>query len=295
MEGAEPPTALFVVCRDVRTARLYTPQIRAYPRCGAAPRNAPYNASAIHAENEMAFNPKLYHEKYRIPSARAEWWEYYGGMYFVTIVTKYRNHYFGKIMRSSKNGVNQMELSNLGKFVDSEIPKIMDHYWYAYIPVWTVMPNHIHMIVMIDKRGRENPNIRDKSPEISASDISPSDISPFMAETCGPHVSTGNDTTIESGSIENDTTIENVDETIYKSDKRTREFMASISPKTGSLAIVMNQFKRAITIYARKNKIPFAWQPRYHEEIFKTQREFDNIRRYIENNVKNWNTDHFHK
>ena len=70
--------------------------------------------------------------------------------------------------------------------------------------------------------------------------------------------------------------------------------MGSISPKTGSLAIVMNQFKRAVTMFARMNQIPFAWQPRYHESIFKTQNDFERIKHYIDNNVKNWDTDKFY-
>lgn len=36
---------------------------------------------------------------YRIPSARADWHGYGGGVYFVTICTQNREHYFGEIMR----------------------------------------------------------------------------------------------------------------------------------------------------------------------------------------------------
>ena len=102
----------------------------------------------------MPFDPDLYHEKYRIPSSRADWWEYCEGIYFITIVVKNRQHAFGEINRNPKTGDNQMHLSKLGQFVDNEIPKIMEHYPYAYIPTWVVMPDHIHLIIMIDVRGR---------------------------------------------------------------------------------------------------------------------------------------------
>jgi putative transposase len=38
-----------------------------------------------------------FQNKYRIPSARAEWHDYNGGVYFITICTAGREHYFGRI------------------------------------------------------------------------------------------------------------------------------------------------------------------------------------------------------
>ena len=38
-----------------------------------------------------------FQNKYCIPSARANWHNYNGGVYFVTICTKNREHYFGEI------------------------------------------------------------------------------------------------------------------------------------------------------------------------------------------------------
>lgn len=48
--------------------------------------------------------------KYRIPSARAEWHDYNGGVYFITICTQNRVCYFGEI----KNG--EMRLSDIGEY-----------------------------------------------------------------------------------------------------------------------------------------------------------------------------------
>ncbi|NLN96328.1 MAG: hypothetical protein GX128_09195 [Bacteroidales bacterium] len=50
-----------------------------------------------------------FQNKYRIPSARAPWWDYgSNAAYFVTICTQNRLHYFGEI----KN--NEMIFSPLG-------------------------------------------------------------------------------------------------------------------------------------------------------------------------------------
>jgi hypothetical protein len=61
-----------------------------------------------------------YKNKYRIPSARATWWDYgWAGAYFITICTKNREHYFGEI----RNG--KMHLSHWGVLADvlwHEIP-----------------------------------------------------------------------------------------------------------------------------------------------------------------------------
>src|SRR5690625_6360849 len=54
-------------------------------------------------------------DKYRIASARAPFWDYaWNAAYFVTICTKNREHWFGKIT----DGV--MDLSDIGEIVQSE-------------------------------------------------------------------------------------------------------------------------------------------------------------------------------
>ena len=94
---------------------------------------------------------------YRIPSARAQWHEYNGGLYFVTICTKERKHYFGEI-----NNVDDklappihtkptMVLSPIGQYAHEQFRDVTKHYPYAEITLWVVMPNHIHAMVMIDE------------------------------------------------------------------------------------------------------------------------------------------------
>ena len=42
----------------------------------------------------MAISDTKFHNKYRIQSTRAEWHDYNGGLYHVTLCTKNREHYF---------------------------------------------------------------------------------------------------------------------------------------------------------------------------------------------------------
>jgi len=83
---------------------------------------------------------------YRIPSARLQSWDYgNSGLYFITICTKNREHYFGKIL----NG--EMHLSEIGKIVKSEWTKTFDMRpdMNLKIDEYVVMPNHFHAIIMI--------------------------------------------------------------------------------------------------------------------------------------------------
>lgn len=85
-----------------------------------------------------------FQNKYRIPTARAQWHGYDGGIYFVTICTAERLHLFGEITDS------QMLLSDVGRIAYDNFANVTVHYPYAEIPLFTVMPNHIHAIVVID-------------------------------------------------------------------------------------------------------------------------------------------------
>lgn len=54
-----------------------------------------------------------FQNKYRIGSARAQWWDYgWNGAYFITICTADKEHFFGEI----KNG--KMILSQTGVIAD---------------------------------------------------------------------------------------------------------------------------------------------------------------------------------
>jgi putative transposase len=82
--------------------------------------------------------------KYRIPSARADFWDYsWIGAYFVTLCTKNRYHYFGKIMEGN------MALSPLGTIADVLWYEIKYHAKHVELGAFVVMPNHVHGIVRI--------------------------------------------------------------------------------------------------------------------------------------------------
>ena len=84
--------------------------------------------------------------KYRIPSARAAWWNYANnGFYFITICTAGREYLFGYIQN------NEMVLSEIGNIVQQEWEKSFEIRTELFCDAFVIMPNHIHGIVQIDK------------------------------------------------------------------------------------------------------------------------------------------------
>jgi putative transposase len=87
-----------------------------------------------------------FQNKYRIPSARAPWWDYgTAGAYFITICTQKRQHYFGEIVDG------KMNLSNCGVLADIFWHEIPHHSQNVELGVFTVMPNHIHGILILNE------------------------------------------------------------------------------------------------------------------------------------------------
>jgi len=85
-------------------------------------------------------------DKYRIPSARLQNWDYgWNGIYFITICTEGRDNFFGEITDSVMN------LSEIGQLVHRFWFKIPDHFPFVFLDSFVVMPNHIHGILILDK------------------------------------------------------------------------------------------------------------------------------------------------
>ena len=76
-------------------------------------------------------------------SPRAHWHDYTGADYFVTFCTKNRELYFGDVV----NGI--MELSEIGRWTVMQIEQTESiRHNEVEIPLFVVMPNHVHLIVV---------------------------------------------------------------------------------------------------------------------------------------------------
>ena len=77
-------------------------------------------------------------------------------------------------------------------------------------------------------------------------------------------------------------------------DNFKNENMARISPKAGSVSIIIRSYKSVVAKDCRKFHADFAWQPRFHDHVIRDARAFETIQNYIANNPSNWDKDKFY-
>lgn len=206
----------------------------------------------------------LYKNKYRIPTARATWHDYKGGSYFITICTKNREFYFGYIT----NG--EMVYSDLGQYAIECLEQIPSHFPHVEIPVFIVMPNHIHAIIVINAPA-----------PVETQDIASQKHENFIHSETQDFASQKHEKFIHS--VTQDFASLQKDETKQK-----------FGPQSKNLASVVRGFKIGVTKYAKENDLAFAWQPRFHDHIIRNQYEMNRITNYIQNNVIRWKDDCFY-
>ncbi len=215
--------------------------------------------------------------KYRIKSARAQWHDYSCGDYFITICTAEREHYFGEIV----NG--EMQLTEIGKYADECVKQIEILHSDVSVPSYVIMPNHIHLIVIVDAVTPDlakTPNVVVETPYYDVSTTTPrhdvSTTTPHGVSTTTPHHHVPTNKTTTNKTIEKN------------------KIMQSIANKCGRLSHVISRFKSAVTRYANENNISFKWQTRFHDHIIRNQNELNRIAQYIEENPYNWTTDDYY-
>lgn len=87
---------------------------------------------------------KKFQNKYRIPSARLQNWDYgSNGAYFITICTA-MECFFGDV-------VNEMQLNQLGKIAHAIWAEIPNQFSYVELGNFVIIPNHMHGILIINK------------------------------------------------------------------------------------------------------------------------------------------------
>ena len=207
-------------------------------------------------------------DKYRIDTARAWWHDYDGGAYFITICTKDREHYFGEI----EDG--EMVLSEIGDYSRQCIEQISQHNPYAEIPLYVIMPNHLHMIVFIVE------TVHAPSPQ------KPSKGNPETVHAPSSQTQNNNEIseTVHAPSLQLNR---------WKNDTVDEE-MQFISKQKKRLPVAIGNMKSAVTHFANQNGLYFAWQPRFYDRIVRDQPEMNRIATYIQNNIANWKDDEFY-
>ena len=104
-----------------------------------APADAP--AAASETGNQTMSDAMIFPRRKHV---RAKWHDYNGGMYFVTICVKDKQHLFGHIC----NGV--MHYTTVGNKTLHDLAEISSH-WGGDVEIINsvVMPNHVHIVICV--------------------------------------------------------------------------------------------------------------------------------------------------
>ena len=224
---------------------------------------------------------ELFKNKYRIPSARLQGWDYgSNAMYFITICTKERVKYFGEI----KDG--KMILSDTGKLCQDYLYKIPVFSPFVLIDEAIIMPNHLHAIIVIDRPV--------ETFEKTSLIVKPSETFEKTSLFEKPSETFEKPTLFVKPS---QTVLQTPDpippdplpsETFFQT-----SLHSSISPKSGSLSTIVRSFKGAVKKDSKSFDPSFEWQTRFHDHIIRNETSYRNIRNYIQTNVYNWKEDRF--
>jgi putative transposase len=220
-----------------------------------------------------------YQNKYRIASARAQWWDYgWNGAYFVTICTQNREHFFGEI----SNG--EMILSPMGAMANILWHEIPNQFGYATLGDFVVMPNHIHGILILDKPDGGNQNQTNGSNGID-------DVNGILAIDA---IDANDAANVETRLI---ASLQTTEQTIEQNQNlvNTGGFAGHKNPMVNdNVSRIIRWFKGRSSFEIRKTQTDFAWQSRFHDHIIRNDVQYQRISDYIINNPANWQEDKFY-
>ena len=228
-----------------------------------------------------------YQNKYRIPSARLQTWDYSSnGAYFITICTQNREHFFGKI----ENG--DMQLNEIGLMAEQFWAAIPQHFEFVELGNFVIMPNHVHGILIINQ---VSARVETLQCNVCTDEDS---VETLQCNVCTCNVCTCNVCTdVENDSVETlqcNVCTTNDDSATTDNGAEKNEQMAKISPKPGSVSTIIRSYKSVVTKNARFVNADFGWQTRFHDHIIRNAVSFDNIQNYITNNPSSWAADTFY-
>ena len=172
------------------------------------------------------------------------------GAYFVTICTAHKRPLFGVVRRGDPCGRPPVpvyaELSEIGRIVESYLTEIPSHYPDVHLASYVIMPDHIHMILVLTQN---QPQRAGQCPAPTEE----SDLSCRRGGTPGPPATT---------------------------EKPVPPCRRGGTPGPPALPKIINAFKSLTTRKAGTS----LWQRGYYEHILRNQQDFDEAAGYIAGN-----------
>jgi REP element-mobilizing transposase RayT len=227
------------------------------------------------------FNPDIHHRH----SVRLQNYDYsQAGLYYVTICVENRVCMFGNIVDG------QIILNEYGQIINNIWNEMPQHYPFAVLHNYVVMPNHFHGIVEItarrgaiyralDENRAQNYNNRAQNYNRANENAVAND------ENVGA---------INVGAMVNQGAI-NRAPTTSATEKTVGGFAGEKNPMLhNNFSRLIRWFKGRATFECRKNAPHIAWQRNMWEHIIRDAADYARIDDYITNNPFRWKEDTFY-
>lgn len=144
-----------------------------------------------------------------------------------------------------------MVLSDIGEMVEKYWLEIPNHFPFAKLDAFVVMPDHIHGIIIIIDKPNDRRDAINRAP-------------------------TDND-------MENDTVTKPINTGGCTGNKNPM--------LNDNLSRIIRWYKGRVSFESHKIHADFAWQPRFYEHIIRNEKSFYRISNYIINNPLHWQKD----
>ena len=193
------------------------------------------------------------------------------GAYFVTICTRNRACLLGDVIEGT---THLSEAGQLAQAVWEDLPR---HYPHVQLDAWTIMPNHVHGIIVLTDGDTEP----DGAPSVGAG-LKPAPTTNADAPRHHPHVH-------NAGASPHRPHVHDDVGAGFKPAPTT-----NASALRHGLPEVVRAFKtfssRRINASQGTTGTPF-WQRNYYEHIIRNEEDLNRIRQYIEDNPARWHED----
>ena len=254
-----------------------------------------------------------FQNKYRIESRRLKNWDYRNnGAYFITICTKNRKHFFGRIVNK------EMVLNEIGLLANNFWAEIPKHFLNVELGNFQIMPNHMHGILIINNlvvdalhcEVSDVNALHGNVSDVNALHRNVSDVNALHSNVSNVNALHGNVSDVNAlhGNVsdvnalhrnvsENNNDIHHLDinqiDTL-QCNASTSGFLSKISPKSGSISTIIRSYKSVVSKNSRFINSNFGWQSKFHDHIIRNSESFEKIQNYIENNPINCKEDTFY-
>jgi REP element-mobilizing transposase RayT len=221
----------------------------------------------------MKYNPRIHLRR----SVRLKFYDYaQEGMYFITICTQNRVHFFGKI----DSGI--MQLSHFGEIAYQEWERLPERWPHIVLGAFQIMPNHMHGILVINRPQSMILQI----PTRATTRVAP----PPVGATLVPaqNVPAQN---VPAQNAETQNATPTPDIPFSKTQWASRPYVGQV------IGAYKSRVATACLRYHKENQagtwLDKIWQRSFYDNIIRDERAFRNITRYIINNPARWKEDTF--